>query len=66
VVVAYLIGTNIAAVATPHGSAATMLVRAGGASRGAGMPSAAHLREAWRYALAGSAAALAMLLVVAR
>lgn len=66
VVVAYLIGTNIAAVATPHGSAATMLVRAGGASRGAGMTAAAHLREAWRYALAGSAAALAMLLVVAR
>ena len=66
VVVAYLIGTNIAALATPHGSAATMLVRAGGASRGADMPAAAHLRGAWRYALAGSVAALVLLVLVAR
>lgn len=64
VIVAYLVGTNVAAIATPHGSAATMLVRSGGASRGTSLPIGGHLRGAWRYALAGSGAALALLAVV--
>lgn len=66
IVVAYLIGTNIAAVATPHGSAATMLVRAGGARRGSPLGARDHIRSAWRYALAGSVAAIALLALFAR
>jgi hypothetical protein len=59
-----ILGTNVAAIATPHGSAATMLVRSGGASRGTALPLAGHLRGAWRHALAGSGVALALLAVV--
>lgn len=66
VLVAYLIGTNVAALATPHGSAATMLVRSGGARRGVHLPAFEHVTTAWQYALAGSAAALALLAIVAR
>ena len=66
VIVAYLIGTNVAAVATPHGSAATMLVRAGGAHRGSPLSTSAHLRTAWLYAIAGSVAALGFLVASPR
>jgi Na+/H+ antiporter NhaD/arsenite permease-like protein len=66
VIVAYLIGTNVASVATPHGSAATMLVRSGGAHRGASLPATAHLRTAWLYAVVGSAAALGFLVATTR
>ncbi len=66
VIVAYLIGTNVAAIATPHGSAATMLVRSGGAHHGARLPTADHLRTAWQYAVVGSAAALGFLAAAAR
>jgi arsenical pump membrane protein len=66
VVVAYLVGTNIVAMATPHGSAATMLVRAGGHRRGVRLPALDHLRGAWRYAAAGAVAAVAALVAVSR
>jgi Na+/H+ antiporter NhaD/arsenite permease-like protein len=66
ILVAYLIGTNVAALATPHGSAATMLVRSGGARRGVDLPASRHVTTAWPYALAGSAVALALLALVAR
>ncbi len=61
VVVAYLVGTNVVAVATPHGSAATMLVRAGAHRQGVHLPAAEHVRDAWRYAVVGGLAAIAAL-----
>lgn len=64
VVIAYLIGTNILAVATPHGSVATMLCRSLAARGGVPMPAARHLRNGWRYAVAGGAAACAALIVI--
>lgn len=66
VIVAYLIGTNVAAVATPHGSAATMLVRSGSERRGSPLSTSAHFKTAWLYAIAGSAGALVFLVVSAR
>ncbi|HEY6569248.1 MAG TPA: hypothetical protein VIZ22_03115 [Candidatus Limnocylindrales bacterium] len=57
IVVAYLVGTNVAAIATPHGSAATMLVRSIATRREVPLPAIGHLRTAWRYALTGSVAA---------
>lgn len=66
VVIAFLLGTNILALATPHGSAATMLVRAGGHRRGVTMPAVDHLRAAWRYAAAGGVAAIAVLATAPR
>jgi arsenical pump membrane protein len=65
-VVAFLIGTNIAALATPHGSVATILARAVGDRHGIATPAVTYLRSAWRYAAVGSAAATAVLWLVAR
>lgn len=65
-VVAYLIGTNIAALATPHGSVATILARAVGDRHGIATPAATYLRSAWRYASVGAIAAIAALWLVAR
>ena len=64
-IVAYLIGTNLIAIATPHGSVATLLVRAKGARHGVMTPAAVHLATAWRYAAVGAIAGFAALLVVA-
>jgi arsenical pump membrane protein len=66
VVVAYLIGTNVAAIATPHGSVATMLARATAARGGVELSTRSYLRDAWRFALAPSVAAVAVLLVAGR
>jgi Na+/H+ antiporter NhaD/arsenite permease-like protein len=65
-IIAFLIGTNVAAIATPHGSVATMLARATGARHGVLVPVGTYLRSAWRYAAVGSAAALAALILVSR
>lgn len=57
IVVAFLIGMNVAALATPHGSAATMLARSIGARAGVALPSIEHVRTPRRYAVAGSVGA---------
>ena len=65
-VVAYLIGTNVAAVATPHGSLATILARAVGRRHGVASPVSEYLRSAWRYAVVGAVAGIVALGIVAR
>jgi arsenical pump membrane protein len=65
-VVAFLIGTNVAAVATPHGSLATILARAVGRRHGIAAPVSEYLRSAWRYAVVGAVAAIVALAIVAR
>lgn len=60
-VVAYLVGTNVLALLTPHGSLATLLSRAVAARGGHELPRGPYLRTAWRFALVGAAAALAAL-----
>jgi len=60
-----VIGTNVVAIATPHGSIATILVRASGSQRGVSTPSAAYLAGAWRYAVVGAAGAFTALVLVA-
>ncbi len=65
-VVAFLVGTNIAALATPHGSVATILARVVGRRHGVATPTSTYLRAAWRYAAAGAIAAIAVLGLAAR
>ena len=65
-VVAYLLGTNVVALATPHGSIATILARAVGHRHGVRTPATRYLRTAWGYAAAGAAAGLIALVLVAR
>jgi arsenical pump membrane protein len=65
-IVAFLIGTNVAAIATPHGSVATILARAVGSRHGVDTPARAYLRSAWRYASVGAAVAVLVLCFVAR
>ena len=65
-IVAYLIGTNVVAVATPHGSVATILARAVAERHGVATPVGAYLRVGWQYAAIGSLAGMAALTVVAR
>ncbi|MDQ6682751.1 MAG: hypothetical protein M3Y88_05685 [Chloroflexota bacterium] len=55
--IAFLIGTNIVAMATPHGSVATILARGVGARRGVDTGVGRYLGSAWRYAAAGAVAA---------
>lgn len=62
-IIAFLIGTNIAVVATPHGSVATMLAYGVGRRQGIVVEVPTYLRSAWRYGLVGSVAALAALLL---
>jgi arsenical pump membrane protein len=62
-VVAFLIGTNFFALATPHGSLATILSRQLGLRHGVNLGARAYLTSAWRYALVSSVVALAALLV---
>lgn len=61
-VVAYLLGTNILALLTPHGSLATILGRSLAKAAGAHLPTIAYVRDAWRYALGGTAAGLLALI----
>jgi len=62
-VIAYLIGTNVGAVATPHGSVATILTRAVGGRHGVGIPARVYLGSAWRYASAGAIAGILALVL---
>jgi arsenical pump membrane protein len=65
-IVAFLIGTNVAALATPHGSVATILAHAVGERHGIATPGRTYLRSAWRYASVGAIAAIVVLSLVAR
>lgn len=65
-IVAFLIGTNVAAVATPHGSVATILARTIGRRQGVSVSVGEYLRSAWRYAAVGALSGLIALVVVAR
>jgi len=65
-IIAYWIGTNVAALATPHGSVATILARAVGGRHSVGTPARAYLSSAWRYAAAGSIAGILALALVSR
>ena len=65
-IVAYLVGTNVAALATPHGSVATLLARAVGVRHGIVTPVGTYLRSAWRYAAIGTLAAMLALVLVPR
>ena len=56
----------MAALATPHGSVATILARAVGGRHGVGTPARAYLGSAWRYASAGAIAAFLALALAAR
>lgn len=53
-VVAYLIGTNVLALVTPHGSLATVLCRSVAERAGHAVPHGPYLRAAWWFGLAGS------------
>jgi arsenical pump membrane protein len=64
VIVAYLIGTNFAALITPHGSVATMLARSVARSHGHDAGLRTYLETAWRYAGVASLAAVVALVVV--
>ncbi len=65
-VVAYLVGTNIAALLTPHGSVATMLVRSVAAAAGEPVSARRYLRTAWRFAIPPTVAALIVLILLQR
>jgi arsenical pump membrane protein len=65
-IVAFLIGTNIAAIVTPYGSVATLLARRIGSSRGVELTSRGYMGGAWRYAGAGTLAAVAVLIAIGR
>ena len=64
VVVAWLVGTNIAALITPHGSVATLLGRAAAGRHGPTSSVGDYLAGAWRYAVVASLAAIGGLVVV--
>jgi len=63
IAMAFLIGTNVLAVITPHGSLATMLSHAVAQARGWRISRSAYVRNAWRDALLASGVALAALFV---
>ena len=63
-IVAYLVGTNLGSIATPHGSVATMLARSPARFRGHETGIRAYLAGAWRYATATGVAALIALAVI--
>lgn len=63
-IVAYLLGTNILALVTPHGSVATMLSRALAHRAGEPIPVRDYLWRGWRYAVAGTVPALLVLILL--
>jgi Na+/H+ antiporter NhaD/arsenite permease-like protein len=65
-IIAFLIGTNVAALATPHGSVATILSRAVGGRHGVATPARTYLRFAWRYASVGAIAGILALTLASR
>ena len=62
-IVAFLIGTNLIAIGTPHGSLATILCQRLAARKGIRVGARRYLGTAWRYAWAASLSALAALVV---
>jgi Na+/H+ antiporter NhaD/arsenite permease-like protein len=64
VVVAWLVGTNVAALVTPHGSVATLLARAAARRHGPTSSVGDYLGAAWRYAAIASVASIACLVLV--
>jgi Na+/H+ antiporter NhaD/arsenite permease-like protein len=64
VLVAWLVGTNVAALVTPHGSVATLLARAAARRHGPTSSVGDYLGAAWRYAAVASVAAIACLVLV--
>lgn len=63
-ILAFLVGTNVVALATPHGSLATILVRSIAARAGHPLAPRAYVRAAWRYAGLPALAALAAIVLV--
>lgn len=61
-VIAYLLGTNILALVTPHGSVATMLGRSLAHRGGVKVSPRGYLWLGWRYALGGTVPALFVLM----
>lgn len=61
-VIAYLLGTNILALVTPHGSVATMLGRSLAQRGGVKVSPRGYLWLGWRYALGGTVPALLVLM----
>jgi Na+/H+ antiporter NhaD/arsenite permease-like protein len=64
VIVAWLVGTNVAALVTPHGSVATLLARAAAQRHEPTSRVGDYLGSAWRYAVVASVAAVASLALV--
>jgi arsenical pump membrane protein len=64
VIVAWLVGTNLAPLATPHGSVATVLARAAARRHRPASSIGDYLGTAWRYAAVASVAAIASLMLV--
>jgi Na+/H+ antiporter NhaD/arsenite permease-like protein len=64
-IVAYLIGTNILALVTPHGSVATMLGRSLAHRGGVEITPRDYLWRGWRYAIAGAVPALVVVVLAA-
>jgi arsenical pump membrane protein len=65
-IIAFLIGTNVAALATPRGSLATILTRAVGRRHGVAAPARAYVRSAWRYATVGAISGILALALASR
>lgn len=63
-IVAFLIGTNLIAIGTPHGSLATILCQRLAAREGIRVGTRVYLGTAWRYASAAGLPALGALLLV--
>jgi Na+/H+ antiporter NhaD/arsenite permease-like protein len=63
-VVAYLVGTNMLAIATPHGSLATILSRRLASRGGVHIRTREYLLGGWLYAVAAGIPAIAALLIV--
>jgi len=63
-IVAYLLGTNVLALLTPYGSLATILGRNLAKLSGASLSTGEYLRQAWPFAVVGTAAGLVALVVI--
>lgn len=63
-VIAYLLGTNILALVTPHGSVATMLGRTLAHRGGVVITPRDYLWRGWRFAVAGTVPALLVLIAL--
>jgi arsenical pump membrane protein len=62
-VVAFLIGTNLISIGTPHGSLATILCQRLAAGKGIHVGTRMYVGSAWRYASAAGLPALGALLI---